>query len=90
MGNSQDTSKQQQEPVAVYVGETWCGSVVRLYEELPFETPLYTSPPASKPLTGILSIAYSGGRVVTCSFKTEAEAKAFEQYAIEAAHGIKE
>ena len=34
----------QQEPVAVYVGETWCGSVVRLYEELPLETPLYTSP----------------------------------------------
>ena len=45
-------------------------------------------PPASKPLTGILSIAYSGGRVVTCSFKTEAEAKAFEQYAIEVAHQI--
>ena len=36
---------QQQEPVAVYVGETWCGSVVRLYEDLPLETPLYTSPP---------------------------------------------
>jgi len=53
MGNSQDTSKQQQEPVAVYVGETWCGSVVRLYEELPLETPLYTSPPASKPWVGL-------------------------------------
>ena len=34
----------QQEPVAVYVGETWCGSVVSLYEDLPLETPLYTSP----------------------------------------------
>ena len=44
---------QQQEPVAVYVGETWCGSVVRLYEELPLETPLYTSPPASKPWVGL-------------------------------------
>ena len=43
----------QQEPVAVYVGETWCGSVVRLYEELPLETPLYTSPPASKPWVGL-------------------------------------
>ena len=44
---------QQQEPLAVYVGETWCGSVVRLYEELPLETPLYTSPPASKPWVGL-------------------------------------
>ena len=44
---------QQQEPVAVYVGETWCGSVVRLYEDLPLETPLYTSPPASKPWVGL-------------------------------------
>ena len=46
-------AQQQQEPVAVYVGETWCGSVVRLYEELPLETPLYTSPPASKPWVGL-------------------------------------
>ena len=46
---------QQQEPVAVYVGETWCGSVVRLYEDLPLETPLYTSPPAQpiKPWMGL-------------------------------------
>ena len=36
-------AQQHQEPVAVYVGETWCGSVVRLYEDLPLETPLYTS-----------------------------------------------
>ena len=43
----------QQEPVAVYVGETWCGSVVRLYEDLPLETPLYTSPPATKPWVGL-------------------------------------
>lgn len=43
----------KQEPVAVYVGETWCGSVVRLYEDLPLETHLYTSPPASKPLTAL-------------------------------------
>ena len=42
---------QQQEPVAVYVGETWCGSVVRLYEDLPLETPLYTSPQPGNPLT---------------------------------------
>lgn len=41
-------SAQQQEPVAVYVGDTWCGSVVRLYEDLPLETPLYTSPPAQQ------------------------------------------
>lgn len=34
----------EQKPVAVYVGETWCGSVVRLYEDLPLETPLYTAP----------------------------------------------
>ena len=44
---------QQQEPVAVYVGETWCGSVVRLYEDLPLETPLYTSPQPSKPWVGL-------------------------------------
>lgn len=34
-----------QEPVAVYVGETWCGSVVRLYEDVPLETPFYITPP---------------------------------------------
>ena len=44
MGTLPEQPAQQQEPVAVYVGETWCGSVVRLYEELPLETPLYTSP----------------------------------------------
>ena len=44
---------QQQEPVAVYVGETWCGSVVRLYEDLPLETPLYTSPPAQRTWIGV-------------------------------------
>ena len=43
----------QQEPVAVYVGETWCGSVVRLYGDLPLETPLYTSPQPSKPWVGL-------------------------------------
>ena len=36
---------QQQEPAAIYVGETWCGSVVRLYQDLPLETSLYTSSP---------------------------------------------
>jgi len=41
---NQPAQQQEPEPVAVYVGETWCGSVVRLYEELPLETPLYTSP----------------------------------------------
>ena len=46
-----DYEPAQQEPVAVYVGETWCGSVVRLYEDLPLETSLYTSPQPSKPLT---------------------------------------
>lgn len=48
---------QQQEPVAVYVGETWCGSVVRLYDDLPLETLLYTSPQANanagKPWVGL-------------------------------------
>ncbi len=39
----QELSSASVEPVAVYVGETWCGSVVRLYEDLPLETPLYTS-----------------------------------------------
>ena len=47
---------QQQEPVAVYVGETWCGSVVRLYEDLPLETPLYTSPQPSKPWVGLSTV----------------------------------
>lgn len=42
-----------QEPVAVYVGETWCGSVVRLYGDLPLETPFYTSPQPSKPWVGL-------------------------------------
>lgn len=41
-------SAERVEPVAVYVGDTWCGSVVRLYEDLPLETPLYTSPPAQQ------------------------------------------
>ena len=53
MGTLPEQPAQQQEPVAVYVGETWCGSVVRLYEDLPLETPLYTSPPASKPWVGL-------------------------------------
>lgn len=39
-------SAERGEPVAVYVGETWCGSVVRLYDDLPLETPLYTRPQA--------------------------------------------
>ena len=34
----------EQKPAAVYTGETWCGSVVRLYENLQLETPLYTAP----------------------------------------------
>lgn len=42
-------SAERVEPVAVYVGETWCGSVVRLYEDLPLETPLYTSPQPEQP-----------------------------------------
>ena len=77
---------QQQESVG-----KWMGDCVE-WTENPYKfrkgQPIYTSPQPSKPLTGVLSIAYSGGRVVTCSFKTEAEAKAFEQYAIEVAHQI--
>lgn len=87
MTNSQDTNKQQQEPPTVAELLCVCGAE---WEWRNRDWELVATPPASKPLTGILSIAYSGGRVVTCSFKTEAEAKAFEQYAIEAAHGIKE
>ena len=44
---AQQQSAERVEPVAVYVGETWCGSVVRLYEDLPLETPFYASQPAS-------------------------------------------
>lgn len=50
---AQQQSAERGEPVAVYVGETWCGSVVRLYKDLPLETTLYTSPPASKPWRGL-------------------------------------
>ena len=35
----------EQEPVAKYTGETWCGSVVNLYEDIPLNTLLYTTPP---------------------------------------------
>lgn len=45
--------KDEQEPVAVYVGESWSGSVVRLYDDLPLETPLYTAPPKRQPLTDV-------------------------------------
>ena len=72
---------QQQEPVAVYVGETWCGSVVRLYEDLPLETPLYTSPPASKPLTD---------EQIKALWHENEPSPYFFTRAIEAAHGIKE
>lgn len=48
-----EQTAQQQEPVAVYVGETWCGSVVRLYDDLPLETLFYTSPQPSKPWAGL-------------------------------------
>ena len=45
--------KDEQEPVAVYVGESLSGSVVRLYDDLPLETPLYTAPPKRQPLTDV-------------------------------------
>jgi hypothetical protein len=52
------------EPVAVYVGETWCGSVVRLYDDLPLETPLYTSPPQDALVSALYSkIDYLRGKI---------------------------
>ena len=41
------------EPVAKYVGEDWNGSLVSLYEDIPLNTLLYTTPPPQqrKPLT---------------------------------------
>ena len=78
----------QQEPVAVYVGETWCGSVVRLYEELPLETPLYTSPPASKPLTNfdVMKLAYNHHWLTSLTLR---DAYLYGFRDAEAAHGIK-
>ena len=73
----------QQEPVAVYVGETWCGSVVRLYEDLPLETPLYTRSQSMTPLTDEqIYDMYNEPR-------SDAEMLEFAR-AIEAAHGIGE
>ena len=77
----------QDEPVAVYVGETWCGSVVRLYDDLPLETPLYTRPQAREPLTDeqIATIRideeFDQWGISEAAFKYVARA-------IEAAHGI--
>lgn len=73
-----------QEPVAVYVGETWCGSVVRLYEDLPLETPLYASPPASKPWVGLTqeqraSIAEANNMLVDDDLFDAIEAKLREK-----------
>jgi hypothetical protein len=93
---------QQQEPVAL--GYMNAGHAHEMQQgRLPYgyvypkggagaDVAVYTSPPASKPLTGLLSIArkHPDGRVVTVSFKTTKEAVAFEQYAIDAVHNIKE
>jgi hypothetical protein len=36
--------QEQGEPVAKYIGEDWAGSLVSLYEDLPLNTLLYTTP----------------------------------------------
>lgn len=91
----------QQEPVAwleiLRNNKTSSDEVIGAFlrghaEHLTGEAFVITSPPASKPLKSLMSIArtHPDSRVVTVSFETADEAIAFEQYAIEAAHGIKE
>lgn len=50
-------SNEHLEPVAKYISETWCGSVVSLYDEIPLNTFLYTTPPqrdsSATPLTWV-------------------------------------
>ena len=82
-----DNSHDSNEPVAVYVGETWCGSVVRLYDDLPLETPLYTRPQAREPLTDEeLEKVFPAIATYHPANKTLYRSIA---RAIEAAHGIK-
>jgi len=51
--DSLTTQQEHGEPVAKYIGEDWNGSLVSLYEDLPLNTLLYTTPPPQqrKPLT---------------------------------------
>lgn len=45
LGQLEALAQPEQEPAAKYTGETWCGSVVNLYEDIPLNTLLYTTPP---------------------------------------------
>ncbi len=65
------------QPVAKYIGEDWNGSLVSLYEDLPLNTLLYTTPQQRKPLTREVIERDFYGRV---DFVRQ----------VEAAHGIKE
>jgi hypothetical protein len=77
------------EPVAKYIGEDWSGSLVSLYDDIPLNTLLYTTPQQRKPLTDeqIKDVASS------CMWWVREQDildDAIElARAIEAAHGIK-
>jgi hypothetical protein len=85
--NDSLTTQQEQGPVAKYIGEDWNGSLVSLYEDLPLNTLLYTTPPPQqrKPLTDELIWQL----VNDCTIGGDLHADKFAR-AIEAAHGIKE
>lgn len=87
----------EQEPVAKYISETWCGSVVSLYDEIPLNTFLYTTPPqhsaiARKPLTDeqIYELWTEQGLSKSYDIYSLKEHVRRAARAIEAAHGITE
>jgi hypothetical protein len=41
-------------PVGKYTGETWDGSIISLYDEIPVGTLLYTTPPAQRTWVGLM------------------------------------
>ena len=50
----QVAKQEQGEPAAKYIGEDWSGSLVSLYDDIPLNTLLYTTPqPAQKPWVGL-------------------------------------
>ena len=79
--------KDEQEPVAVYVGESLSGSVVRLYDDLPLETPLYTAPPMRQPLTDV-QISHIWDKHIAPVFGKNGINHVVFARAVEAAHGI--
>jgi hypothetical protein len=83
-----DVEQEQGEPAAKYIGEDWSGSLVSLYDDIPLNTLLYTTPqPAQKPLTDE-QISKLWCKVSNTDFVT-ADTHVFAR-AIEAAHGTKE